>query len=394
MWTHVRQGWAPRSLLGQGNSDRSRDRTGLGARVGAVLVLALAASAAWCAGAQATIGFGAFAGYQRYGPVRTMHADWVVPRVTSAGPFALASTWVGAQAPRPGRAFIQVGTSEGCAEGPCGPEGPEYYTFWSDSTHGYHPQRLFDVGPGDHISARLMLVRGNWRVAVADETRRVRARVTTTDETGDVLELAEWTQEDPVLAPAVLAPYPTLEGVRLTDVEVNGLRPSYNRLYSTWMSAGGITLAPTPLEGGSFALVPAPPLGAVATTFLIASAQADEERYAFDDALSRWSGATAPAEIVAGAERYVAALVSERQQLAAELLPPATLAQRRELLEALRALTLRVGAIGHTRGLALTSWRRSVLLAEGRVSVATHLIRRELALPEVVAPGLVLGSVG
>jgi hypothetical protein len=35
-----------------------------------------------------------------------------------------------------------------------------------------------------------------------------------------------------------------------------------------------------------------------------------------------------------------------------------------------------------------------VLLAEARAGAATHAIRRELGLPDVVPPGLVLGSAG
>jgi hypothetical protein len=356
--------------------------------------VALAGWGAWCSPSPAATGFGAFAGYQRYGPVRSLRAEWAVPRLESASPSALASTWLGAQAPRPGSAFIQVGTDEGCAEGPCGEEGPGYFAFWSDTAHADHPQRLFDVGPRDRISATLVRAGGSWQVSVADETRRVRARVTTSDETAATLELAEWTQEDPILAPGMLAPYPSLDGVRFSDVEVNGLRPSYNRLYSTWMTVNGTSLAPTPLQGGSFALAPAPQLTATATTFLIDCADADQARFPFDDALIRWNGSTPRGEVVAGAERYAAALDAERRTVAQAALAPATLGQRRELLAALRALTSRVRAIAGAPRLALATWRRGVLLAEARVSAATHVIRSELGLPGVVAPGLVLQAAG
>jgi len=369
----------------------------LGRRIGGAALAAMFALA--CSGARpavsdAATGFGAFGGYQRYGPVHSLRAEWAVPRVTSSTPWQLASTWIGAQAPRPGRAFIQVGTDEGCTEGPCSPEGPDYFAFWSDTAHGYHPQRLFDVGPGDRISARLVRSGASWHVAIADETRRVRARVTTGDETSGPLELAEWTQEDPVRLPGVLAPYPSLDGVRFSDVEVNGLRPSYNRLYSTWMSVNGADLAPTPLEGGAFTLAPAPPLTALATALLVDCAQADEARYAFEDAFAGWTARTAHPTVLAGAERYAQALVSERQTLAGADLTPATLEQRRELLVALRALTSRVQAIGASPAPTFTAWRRGVLVAEARAGAATHVIRRELGLPDVVPPGLVLGSAG
>ncbi|HEX5224151.1 MAG TPA: hypothetical protein VFW29_03375 [Solirubrobacteraceae bacterium] len=378
------------SQPGVGPPPRSLGR--LIARTAFAATLALACSGTWAVPSRADAGFGAFGGYQRYGPVRSLRAEWAVPRVSSGTPFQLASTWIGAQAPRPGRAFIQVGTEEGCGEGPCGEEGPQYFAFWSDAHHGYHPQRLFDVGPGDRISARLLRTSGSWQVAVADETRRVRARVSTSDETGSTFELAEWTQEDPVSAPGELAPYPALDGVRFSEVEVNGLRPSYNRLYSTWMSVNGVNLAPTPLEGGAFSLAPAPAVTPTAAAFLLACANADEMRFAFDDALTRWTSATPRAEIVAGAERYAAALVAERQTLGVANLTPSTLAQRRELFVALRALTSRVRAIGTTPSLTLGRWRRSVLLAEARASAANHIIRRALQVPEVVAPGLVLAS--
>src|SRR5262249_13846641 len=91
--------------------------------------LAATIALAWPAASSAASGFGAFGGYQRYGPVHSLRAQWAVPRVTSSVPFQLASTWIGAQAPRPGRAFIQVGTDEGCIEGPCGPEDPGYFAF-------------------------------------------------------------------------------------------------------------------------------------------------------------------------------------------------------------------------------------------------------------------------
>lgn len=159
--------------------------------------------------------FGPFAGYRWVGPVSSTQASWRVPAIAPGSPAGSAATWIGAEAagasPAP---FIQVGTNElgsGRAEA--------YYAFWSDVSHHFHPALLFDVRPGDRVTASLRHAGGVWHVAIRDERSGRSAQFTTRQEAAATFSLAQWYQEDTTDgATGRPFPYPQMAPTAFTGV--------------------------------------------------------------------------------------------------------------------------------------------------------------------------------
>ncbi len=232
-------------------------------QVGVYLVAAVTACAAFalsgCGDAEKLQdggSIGAFASYQWSGnAVSSVHATWRVPEILQRSPCGLAATWIGASGE--GKAFIQLGTQEGCLRPASGslPLEAEYVAFWSDTSKQYHPHSLFRVGAGDLIEATLDISHRRWRLTLEDGTTGNKASFTTADETHRLPYIAEWVQEDPQLSDSYAA-YPSLSQVKLSDVLVNGKPPGEEHLTPGTLSAGNESYSPTPLREDSFEVRP------------------------------------------------------------------------------------------------------------------------------------------
>lgn len=104
-----------------------------------------------------------FGGYQTFGLVSEVSADWSVPKVTGGPPLSDAATWIGVQDPE--GAFFQIGITEEDWFGV-----PQCNGFWSDPDVGFHAQIILSVSPGDQISARLTQGPDRWSGTDDDET--------------------------------------------------------------------------------------------------------------------------------------------------------------------------------------------------------------------------------
>ncbi len=227
----------------------------------AVGLLAVAAAGCGRTGASVTrvarsVDFGRFAGYTQIGPVvRSVSATITVPVVSSRANTALASTWVAAEAVGPdgqGEPFIQVGVNAIAGEPAPSAHLPTIYkAFWTDTDQGDHPSLLFAVHAGDRVSASLKLSQGRWIVWISDGS--VHRRIVTAEEGNATFQQAAWLQEDSDKGLRLLA-YPTVTGVRLSNVSVNGHAPAQQYLDPCWMSVGNILFEPSRLDHNGFTL--------------------------------------------------------------------------------------------------------------------------------------------
>jgi hypothetical protein len=236
---------------------------------------------------------GAFAGYVWTGQVTSLAASWTVPPILRGSPPGRAGTWIGAEAPGGANGpFIQIGTNEeryppdSVANG----RADNYYAFWSDTAHNFHPQYVFSVQPGDSVTANLSLERGRWRLAIIDESSGSARRFTTSQETRASFNEAQWLQEDITNTDTNrLFPYPRLATVTFARLVADQAPPSKRWLDSQWMSPKrGSYQAPTPVDDDQFTVHPAQ-LSAGAAQYLGIVLPVDEASYKFDDELNRWS---------------------------------------------------------------------------------------------------------
>ncbi len=202
---------------------------------------------------------GAFAGYSWHGRVTSVQASWVVPRILPGSPRgASAATWISAQAPGSGPSgsgpFIQIGINEWVDQYPNHRLRLDYFAFWSDTKRRYLDQPLFDVGPGDTVSAVLKLANGRWILGIMDETSGTNAYFSTSEDAHGSFNDASWLQEHVVGFRRQHFPYPRLSAVEFRGLEVDGTPPPTHALCVGLMSEAGHTLAPTPLRADSFGL--------------------------------------------------------------------------------------------------------------------------------------------
>ena len=347
-----------------------------------------------CGGATATITttasvstLGSFAGYVWKGPVNSVQASWSVPRVLGGPPGALAGTWIGARTPGPNASapFIQIGTNEGVdrSGGETGPS-PAYSAFWSDTVHGFHPQFLFFVLPGDSISASLHLTHGRWILAIVDHGLGAKASFTTEDETHGAFNEAQVLQEDTTYGGLTnVVPYPRLSQVAFRRVSVNARVPRYADLYSQWMSENGVDLAPTPLTHDSFTFGPATITRAGARYLALASGE-DRSSITFYAESQRWTSHTSRAQVASQAAALAAALATNTDGFANSKWPTPVHANIAVLIRDVRkerALLLTAPRV--TRA-GRRAWLAAVIHFGG-VGNTGHLIRRALHVPEITS---------
>jgi hypothetical protein len=245
------------TATGSGFSAHRPQRRHLIAVLGATAVaIAVAVGLASAGGSTAVHGsFGAFAGYQWDGRVTSVQASWIVPRILRSTPRrGLAGQWIGAQTSSASGPFIQIGTEEWDAD-PARDPRRSYFAFWSDTKHHYLDQPLFNIDPGDTVSATLKLTGGRWVLGIIDTTTGTNAYFSTAQETNGSFTQASWLQEHVVgTRPRRPFAYPRLTTVGFRGLRVNSTAPSYGDLCPSWMSENGQTLAPTALHADSFTL--------------------------------------------------------------------------------------------------------------------------------------------
>jgi len=197
--------------------------------------------------------YGAFAGYDWFGRVTSVEASWRVPRILSGSPSGAAATWIGAQTPSSREAFIQIGVSEFDLV-PAHQPQPSYFAFWSDTQRHFLDQPLFDVAPGDDVSASLTLAHRRWRLAIADRTSGAIAHFSTREEAKASFTQVEWLQEHVRgIFPQRLA-YPQLTAITFRDLRVNSHEPLSTALEPVTMYEHGRERAPSSVRHDSFVL--------------------------------------------------------------------------------------------------------------------------------------------
>jgi hypothetical protein len=197
---------------------------------------------------------GPFAGYAWNGDVDSAQADWAVPRLLPSSVRGEAATWIGAEAPGPGEAapFVQVGVNEGDADAA---GAAFYYAFYSTTKLHFHPVHLFDVSPGDQISAALRRHGARWQITFTDSTAGRQRQLSVAEGAGRRFNEAQYTQEDVTDARTGRPfPYPSLSPVRFTAVAADGMTPPPARLTASWLTEADGYLAPGPLHDGGFTL--------------------------------------------------------------------------------------------------------------------------------------------
>jgi hypothetical protein len=197
---------------------------------------------------------GTFAGYLWRGPVASVGASWIVPRILPESQPGRAATWVGAQNQELAFGFIQLGVEEIRFPTRGGRRGADLYrAVWSDRRLHELLHPLFNVSAGDEVSAHLARAHGRWLLALVDRTVGRAARFSTTQEADRPFNQAEWIQEDPPeRAGGSAGPYPQLTAVAFRRLEVNAAAPTHTGLRSLSMSADGVHFGPSPVQGDGF----------------------------------------------------------------------------------------------------------------------------------------------
>jgi hypothetical protein len=335
--------------------------------------------------ASTTAGFGPFAGYAWRGQVTSLRGSWTVPRILG-GSRGSASTWIGVQAPGTAKPFIQIGSNE--AEGFRPGDAPEarYDAFWSDLAQGPHSHALFRVKPGDDLSASLTVSHDRWTLAIVDTSSGAAARFSTSAATRAPFEEAEWTQEDVAAGAAKPLPYPRLTPIRFRGLAVNSATPSPAHLVAEWMSADGMSVAPGPLNEGSFTLRPAPALTSAGRRYLGITGPEDAAAYAFYAQMARWTATTPYSQISSASSKFAARLRASIRAAAHAQWPASAQGRVRALIDDVSVLLDRLRSAPSRPAASLAAWRAGLSReAEAHaVGDAEDALRRALNVPLVL----------
>jgi Peptidase A4 family len=328
---------------------------------------------------------GPFAGYVWRGDVASAHADWTVPRVLPGSVVGEAATWVGAEAPGPQRAapFVQIGVNEGNTDGG---SPPFYYAFYSTTTLHFHPVHLFDVSPGDQVSATLHQHGGQWQIAFVDRTLGRQRQLAVTEGAGTRFNEAQFTQEDVTDARTSRPfPYPALSPVRFTAVAANGVAPRPAQLTSNWLTEAGGYLAPGPLRDDAFMLSHTRMTTAGYRYLRAIAAQDGATATAFPQLL-RWAQGEPAPRAVPAARHFSSVLRVTVGALGDERWPQGARAKVAALRVHARALIALLSRIPSVTAVGRAAWAvRFGRLAE-LVGADGQAARRALRLPSPMVP--------
>jgi hypothetical protein len=320
------------------------------------------------------------------GNVASLGGSWTVPRILKGSPAGSGSTWIGAQAPGPRRAFIQLGSieTESSAARPGAAPRSGYQAFWSDARHRLHPQTLFNVNPGDDLTANLAAAGRHWKLAIVDRSSGA-ARFVTSDEAASAFNRADWTQENRASGEHRPDPYPRLTAVEFRGLAINSAPPSPSNLSALWMSVGGNSVAPGPLSGDSFRLGKAPRPSAAGAQFLHITEPVDAAANAFYARVAGWTAKTPYSEVASASAKFAGTLRGSIAALVRTSWPAPAQAAAKPLIDDMRSLLGRVVPPAPASRVTLAAWS-SALAREGEgeaVSRAEDALRRILNVPFV-----------
>jgi len=354
----------------------------------AVLLAALALMAGATAAAAAPAGLpgapiklGQFSGYvANMRSVSEVGATFVVPRIRRhTHGFALAASWIGAQAPGRNGPFIQIGVNE--VHLALGGRHAEYVAFWSDTRLHFHPRFLFAVGAGDTIATSLRHRHDGWMLAIADTTSGVARRFFTHDEARGAFNYAEWLQEDPSSGLTGDAlPYPGISATQFRDLRVNSQPPP--PLLSQWMTLPHGYRGPIPDSPDSFTIRPQR-LGPAAARFWRLSRPDDDAAIAFVESELHWTAHTPRARIAAACHAFAGAIRANIAQLGHPAWAPRLRPYAHALISRQRVLLRLIERTPRVFARAPQAWRLA-LLADGRaVGNAGYRPRSRLHGPDL-----------
>jgi hypothetical protein len=328
--------------------------------------------------------FGPFAGCSWYGHVQSVGASWAAPRVVPGSSPGVAGTWIGAQGPSTSRGtpFIQIGVTEQTVTPSAKrPARASFEAFWSTTSHGFHPQLLFPVNPGDDISATLTLTHERWKLVLIDATSGAVAHISTESEARASFIEAMWIQED-VTNQATGKPfaYPQLTPTSFRRLAVDSIPPAYTALYSQWMSANGSSLAPSPLQRDSFTLQEAT-VSSAGEQYLDIAKSEDAATLALLAQLGEWSPTTPRPQIASASRALLSALRGDASALARYPWPARVRGLVASLVRADDAMLTDLEAVKSTPASGLTAWI-SRFERDAAIGDTGHMIRSALDLPE------------
>jgi len=326
---------------------------------------------------------GPFAGYIWNGDVDSARADWAVPGLLPGSPRGAAATWIGAEASGPtGVApFVQVGINEGNTDGT-----PFYYAFYSSTRLRFHPVELFDVTPGDQVSAALSRRGARWQIEFVDLTVGRQRRVSVVEGVGRRFNEAQYSQEDVTDARTHRPfPYPSLSPLRFTAVAVNGMVPQPSRLTANWLTEPEGYLAPGPLQRDGFALAQTQMTGA-GLRYLRAIAAQDNAAVTAIVQLLGWAQVGPTHAAGAAARRLATDLRTTVSMLGDERWPtaagPAISTLRADALSLIALLSTRKSTTPAER----FAWTQRVDHLVGLVTADGRTGRQALRLPSPTVP--------
>jgi hypothetical protein len=294
-----------------------------------------------------------------------------------------AATWIGAEAPGPTRAapFIQVGINEGNTD-----HRPFYYAFYSTTTLHFHPVHLFDVQPGDQVSATLHRGGGRWQITFVDHTVGRQRQLSVAEGAGAQFNEAQYTQEDVTDARTGRPfPYPSLSPVRFTGVEVNGLVPRPAQLTSSWLTEADGYLAPARLHGDAFTLAHAE-MTAAGYRYLHAIAAQDGATATAIPELLRWAQGEPAPQAATAARHFATVLRATVETLGEQRWPPGARAKVSALRAHAHALVALLSRIPRVKAAGRTAWAVELERLAEMVGAAGQAARRTLRLPSPMVP--------
>ena len=193
-----------------------------------------------------------FGGYNWYGKVSDISAQWRVPTISSTSRAGYASTWIGVQN-EVNNQFVQIGVTENdYGDGP-----DQYEAFWSDLAVGFSPQNFGAVSAGDQVSVSMIRKRRGWALKFDDTTGHLHGKRFVKLSKGVPFTQGEWIQEDP--SPSTVSaqdlPYPQISNVAFQNLRVNGDAPKLNMSDGQVLIASGGTIrVPSRYHDDSFGL--------------------------------------------------------------------------------------------------------------------------------------------
>jgi hypothetical protein len=268
-----------------------------------------------------------FGGYNWFGKISDISAQWRVPTISSTSKAGYASTWIGVQN-EVNNQFVQIGVTENYyGDGPA-----QYQAFWSDLAEGFSPQNFGDVSPGDLVSVSMVRSTRGWALDFVDKSRHLNGKRFVKLSQSVPFTQGEWIQEDPSPSTntAQDLPYPDISDVTFQKLQVNGDAPKLG------MSDGQVLIAsdgtirvPSAYRDDSFSL--AAPTGA-AGQYLSDEQSLDAALSEFNLQLATWNSASASKE--AGVASSLSnALKSDVTSLSSQTWPASSSAAVRRLIQ-------------------------------------------------------------